>query len=174
MQQLWQKYVGWAEPLEQSARDKWNNIVDDLQKATHISFSRCYFPTDQGCNIQELHTFADASLIVYAAVVYIQQGSQVSFVIAKMRVAPLSKFTVPKLELMAALVATRLAKFVVSSLDDLYHYIQIHLWSDSQIVLHWIGNQKKQKLQFVSHRVQEISQTFLGSTELLSVWRQSC
>ena len=89
--------------------------------------------------------------------VYIQQGSQVSFVIAKTHIAPLSKLTLPKLELMAALVATRLTKFVVSSLDGLYHDIPIHLWSDSQIVLHWIGNQKKQKLQFVLHRVQEIT-----------------
>ena len=122
------------------------DIVDELQKATHISISRCYFPTGQGCNIQELHTFADASLKAYGAVVYIPQGSQVSFVIAKTRVAPLSKLTLPKLELMAALVATRLTKFVVSSLDGLYHDIPIHLWSNSQIVLHWIGNQKKQKL----------------------------
>ena len=96
--------------------------------------------------------------------IYIQQGSQVSFVIAKTRVVPLSKLTLPKLELMTALVATRLMKFVVSSLDGLYHDIPIHLWSHSQIVLHWIGNQKKQKLQFVSHRVQEITQTFPGST----------
>jgi len=36
----------------------------------------------------------------------------------------------------------------------------IHLHSDSQIVLHWIGSQKKQKLQFVSHCIQEITQTF--------------
>ena len=164
MQQLWQKNVGWDEPLEQSVRDKWNNIEDELQKAIHIFISRCYFPTDKGCNIQELYTFADASLKAYRAVVYIQQGSQVSFVIAKTHVAPLSKITLPKLKLMAALVATRLTKFVVTSLDGLYHDIPIHLWSDSQIVLHWIGNQKKQKLQFVSHHVQEITQTFPSTT----------
>ena len=92
--------------------------------------------------------------------VYIQQGSQVSFVIAKTRAALLSKLTLPKLELMAALVATRLIKFVVNSLDGLYHYIPVHLWSDSQIVLHWIDSQKKPKLQFVLHCVQEITQTF--------------
>jgi len=52
------------------------------------------------------HTVADARLKAYGAVVYIQQGSQVSFVITKARVALLRKFTLPKLELMAALVAT--------------------------------------------------------------------
>ena len=31
-------------------------------------------------------------------------------------------------------------------------------------MLHWIGSQKKQKLQFVLHRVQEIIQTFPGTT----------
>ena len=47
MQQLWQKNVVWDKPLEQSVRDKWNDIVDDLPKATHISISRCYF----GCRV---------------------------------------------------------------------------------------------------------------------------
>ena len=31
-------------------------------------------------------------------------------------------------------------------------------------MLHWIGNLKTQKLQFVLHRVQEITQTFPGTT----------
>ena len=163
MQELWQKNVGWDEPLEQSVRDKWSSIVDDLLKAAHVSISRRYFTTDQDCNIQELHTFADASLKAYGAVVYLQQGSQVSFVIAKTRVAPLNKLTLPKLELMAALVATRLTKFVNNALDGFFHDIPVHLWSDSQIVLHWIS-QKKPKSQFVSHRVQEITQTFPDTT----------
>ena len=72
----------------------------------------------------------------------IRQGSQVSFVIAKTHVAPLSKLTLPKFGLMLAMVATRLTKFFVNSLDGLYHEITVHLWSDSQIVLHWIGSQK--------------------------------
>ena len=47
--------------------------------------------------------------------VYIHQGNETTFVIAKARVAPLKQLTLPKLELMAALVATRLAKLVVKS-----------------------------------------------------------
>ena len=55
-----------------------------------------------------LHSFADASLKAYGAVVFLTQGNEVSFIIAKSRVAPLKQLTLPRLELMAALVATRL------------------------------------------------------------------
>ena len=78
---------------------------------------------------------------------------------AKTQVAPIKKLTLPQLELMAALVATRLRKFVIAALGILYNNISVHLWSDSQIVLCWIHSEKKLK-QFVAHRVQEISQTF--------------
>ena len=91
-----------------------------------LIFQDAIFPLI-GYNIQELHTFADASIKAHGVVVYIQQGSQVLFIIAKTCVAPLSKLTFPKLELMAALVATRLTKFVVNSLDGLYHDIPVHL-----------------------------------------------
>ncbi|XP_065911245.1 uncharacterized protein [Dysidea avara] len=170
--------VWWDEPLEPSIREQWNNIADNLQKAVHGSISRRYFTVDDDdCNTQaqEIHGFADASLKAYGAVIYIQQANEVSFVIAKICVAPLSKLTLHKLELMAALVATRLTKFVTESLNSFYPHTPVHLWSDSQIVLHWIGSQKKQKLQFVSHRIQEIIQTLMSihSVELPSNWRQS-
>jgi len=61
---------------------------------------------------------------------------------------------------MAALVATRLTKFAVNSLGECCCDMPIHLWSDSQIVLHWISSKKQLKQQFVSHRIQEITQTF--------------
>ena len=112
-------------------------------------------------NNQELHTFADASLKAYGAVVYTQWGSQVSFVIAK---ATLSKFTLPCLY---SCGSSGLTKFVFNSLDGLYHDIPVHLWSDSHIVLHWIGSQKKQKLQFVhikSRKSLRLSQAQYGIT----------
>ena len=86
-------------------------------------FQGIFISSDQDYNIQELRTFADASLNAYGVVVYILQGNQILFVVAKTRVAPLRKLTLPKLELMAALVATRLTKFVANSLDGLYHNI---------------------------------------------------
>ena len=162
MEELWQQSVDWDEPLDQRMRDKWRDIVTDLQNATVTTMTRRYFP----CETEEddhtayhLHIFSDASMKAYGAVVYICESDTTSLVIAKIRVAPIKQLTIPQLELMAALVATRLGKFAIDSLGNFYNNISIHLWSDSQIVLHWIHGEKRLK-EFVAHRIQEITQTF--------------
>jgi len=52
---------------------------------------------------------------------------------SKTSVAPIKATSLPRLELMAAVTATRLAKFVYSVVP---HIQQVHFWTDSQIVLH--------------------------------------
>ena len=84
-----------------------------------------------------LHVFADASLTAYA----------------KSRAALLNPLTLPKPELMGALTAARLCNFVSQALHTFN--ISIHLWSDSQIVLHWITGKTTTNV-FVSHRITEI------------------
>jgi len=59
---------------------------------------------------------------------------------SKSRVAPLKSLTLPRLELMAAVSASRVAKFVQSSLSPSNTSITVRLWTDSQIVLHWLRN----------------------------------
>ena len=71
---------------------------------------------------------------------------------SKSHVAPLKQHTLPRLELMAAVIAARLGSFVV---DSLTHNTVIHYWSDSQIVLCWLQSKKKPK-PFIEHRVKEI------------------
>ena len=62
---------------------------------------------------------------------------------SRSRVAPVRSITLPKLELMAAIIATRLAKFVIQSLHLTSDDITVHMWSDSQIALHWIYDIKQ-------------------------------
>jgi len=81
---------------------------------------------------------------------------------ARTRVAPLKSQTLPRLELMAATIAKRLAMFIQSPLITLYK-LSVKLWSDSQIVLHWLNSQKKLK-PFVASRVQEIIEEFPATT----------
>ena len=58
----------------------------------------------------------------------------------KARVAPLKQLTLPKLELMAALTAVELSSFITDALKS--NSCSINLWTDSQIVLHWIKGKK--------------------------------
>ena len=60
---------------------------------------------------------------------------------------------------MAAVTATRVAKFVQSSLSTYFQPIPVHLWTDSQIVLHWIHH-RGQSNSFVKPRVAEIVKDF--------------
>jgi hypothetical protein len=95
--------------------------------------------------------FVDASQSSYGAVAYICKGKQSSFVMAKNRVAPLKKMTLPRLELMAATIGARLLKHIQKSLPN----TDCYLWSDSQIVLHWLETEKHLP-RFVQNRVNEI------------------
>ena len=55
---------------------------------------------------------------------------------AKNRVAPLKQLTLPKLELMGAVIGARLAKHLLDNLGDMV----VNFWRDSQIVLKWIAS----------------------------------
>ena len=60
---------------------------------------------------------------------------------------------------MAAIVASRLGKFILSTFLYLCTDISVKLWSDSQIVVHWLRSQKHLN-QFILNHVQEIKKTF--------------
>ena len=74
-----------------------------------------------------------------------------------------------------ALVAIKLKKFVNELLDNLYPNVAVHLWSDSQIVLHWIGIARRNRSYslFPTAYRKNYSDLLIDSVELLSNWRKS-
>ena len=138
IQELWQRKLEWDEPLPTELEAKWDDIAQDIQEASKLVLPRCFFSQVQSkAQPIYLHVFADASPKAYGAVAYISTGDQYSLVMSKSRVAPLKKLTLPQLELMAASISTRLAHFVAEALNSRFPNLTVHLWSDSEIVLHW-------------------------------------
>ena len=74
----------------------------------------------------------------YGASAYIRNGKSTALVIAKNRVAPVKRITLPKLELKAAIIGTGIATQLKQNLD----VNGVIMWSDSQIVLHWIASKE--------------------------------
>ena len=109
----------------------------------------------------ELVAFCDASEKAYGCVVYLktkdQEQAEVSLVISKVRVAPVKRVTLPRLELLGALLAARLLKFVKTALL-LESEVKYSCWIDSMIALSWIQSDPHRWKQFVCNRVTEIQE----------------
>ena len=113
IQELWQQQLEWDEPLSPELSSQWHEIARNIREAATITLPRRFFPSSETQPTEPcLHVFADASPKAYGAVSYIISGDQCSLVMAKSRVAPLKKLTLPQLELMAALTGARKARFV--------------------------------------------------------------
>ena len=125
-----------------------------------MSLPRCIWaevPTeDVSCR---LYGFCNASKHAYAAIVYlvIQTPDEriVRFISSKTRVAPLKSQTIPRLELLSALILARLLKNVTTSLESGLKLGPPICYADSKVALFWILKTKRVWKQFVQRRVTE-------------------
>ena len=103
--------------------------------------------------------FVDASQDAYGAVVYekveYQNGNpSIRLVASKTKVAPLQSISIPRLELMGAVLGNKLAETIVNALT--ISKDAITFWTDSTSVLWWIRGHNRRLKPFVSNRVGEI------------------
>ncbi|GFT24746.1 integrase catalytic domain-containing protein [Trichonephila clavipes] len=157
IQELWKIKLDWSEQLPPDAMEEWMNFYQKLAKVNNLKIPRCIL-LPSTIRI-EIHGFSDASERAYAAVVYIkcfnESGqSQTRLLCSKSRVAPLKTLTIPRLELSAALLLSRLVKKVVPILQLPIN--KIWMWTDSTIALAWIKTEPHKLKTFVSNRVAEI------------------
>lgn len=162
MQETWKEGVEWDDKIPIHLHKKWFDWLDALDRVKQLRVRRCYFQNSVRMKSKiVLHMFADASEEAYAAVAYLHvkssEGTDVSLVAAKSRVAPQKALSIPRLELQAAVLSTRLKDTIVQelaiSIDD------VVLWTDSQTALGWIRSTTRKYSAFVSHRVSEILDT---------------
>ena len=161
LQQLFELKLGWDNEVSDQLQRDWKLMMSALKDVGEISLPRYYFGTliCQPKKIQ-LIGFCDSSEKAYAAVVYarvaIEDKASVALVMSKSRVAPLSRLTIPRLELLSCLILARLIVSVKEMLSPMIAVEAIRCYTDSITSLYWIKGTSREWKLFVENRVQEI------------------
>lgn len=159
LQQVWRCQVDWDAQIPESLEGSWATWLADLKEMETIRIPRCYTPRLPQALITDFHIFCDASDRAYSAVGYLRldygEGEvETRFVAAKSKVAPLKQISIPRLELQAALLGTKLAVSIRESLK--FTSAKTYFWSDSGTVINWIRNHERRYKMYVAHRLGEI------------------
>ena len=109
---------GWDDAAPPQAAENFHNAISGLGELRNITFPRSIHPDAKGA--PSLLVFGDGSRDAYCAIAYARwpmaDGTfQSRLVSCKTRVAPRQKISIPRVELMGLLLATRLARKITDS-----------------------------------------------------------
>lgn len=159
IQELWLNKSGWDDELPEQLADRWAHIRDELPLLDQVRIPR--WLNIVSSSYIEVHGFSDASQLAMAACIYIrvvnsEEQTQATLLCAKTKVAPLKPVTIPRLELNAAWILSKLARHVLQVLQ--LAHAPVYLWTDSSVVLTWILSHPSKWKEFVRNRVASIQE----------------
>ncbi|KAI3378452.1 hypothetical protein SNEBB_011348, partial [Seison nebaliae] len=161
VQDLWNEKIGWEAELDSKFTTRLNKILRMFEGVKGIRIPR-WIGTSSSSS-RYLAVFTDASGRMYATVCYLIVAAREGLVEAhllcsKSRLAPSGEgktMSIPRLELMGALLGARLGKTVAGEMkiERVVHF------TDSFIALQWIEAEASRWNVFVANRVREIKAT---------------
>ena len=160
LQAICRDKLDWDEEVLPELLKKWRTWYEETRMLHELKIDRCFQVKVSGEPKEiQWHHFSDASEAAYGACTYLRMIDSlgqvsVKLVMAKSKVAPIAVVTMPRLELMAAVLAARLSGVVNQECD--YTGAKHYYWTDSEIVLGYIRNEAKKFKIFVANRIQEI------------------
>ena len=167
LQRLTKSGLSWDADIPEGEKLYWEKFARALHKLSIIVIAHSLNGLTSSSE-NELHVFADASNAGIGAVSYLRTVCnfefRVSFIMGKPRVAPIRPLSTPRMELSAAVIAVRLAKFIESERD--FVFSKIVLWSGSTTVLGYLRNTSKRRPIFETNRIKLILEL-----SLVEQWR---
>ena len=159
MQKIWQQGSNWDDLLTEELKRE----IEEFKKAAVITI---VIPRFFGTPLI-LHIFVDASESAYAAVAYAISERGSCFLMSKTRVKPIKVVSLPRMELLGAVLGSRLLAFLHEEVFK--SGIETFLWTDSTIALGWIESSSARYKPFVGNRIAEIQRT-CGSHGVKCMW----
>ncbi|XP_064470081.1 uncharacterized protein LOC135384827 [Ornithodoros turicata] len=162
LQRIWLSKIQWDDRLPEDLMGTWLSWCQEVPLISRISIPRTLSDSASiAAASKTLHVFCDASPKAYGAVVYLvterdKAHSEASLLLAKSRVAPVKHVSLPRLELMGAVIAARLLRCVRATLS--MPEVEAVLWTDSEVALHWIHGSSQEWKPFVKNRVVDIQE----------------
>ena len=151
--------VTWNQPLPVHLIPRWKLWLHNLTQLSTVIIPQCFVIPQFGKVVRrELQHFSDASTMGFGQCSYLKQINEhgdicCSFVIGKVRVTPLKMITIPRLELMAALLSIKISKLLKTAFK--YQINEEYFWTDSTIVLCYLKNDTRRFMTYVGNRIQQ-------------------
>lgn len=155
LREVWKIDCDWDEKVPDDIRLRWLNWLQSLKILETLEIPRW-------CGVlqehRQIHIFVDASQTAMSAVAYVRgqgmNGINTQIVASKCKVSPMRTISIPRLELQAAVLGTRLGEMILKATS--VPITTVTYWTDAKDVLWWINSAKRKYKQFVAIRVSEI------------------
>ena len=148
LKDLWLNGLAWDDTLTEDYRKRAGSWWSKHNQLANFEFPR--WIGYSGDTVLQLIAFCDASLYGFGVVIYFKDNeNKMHFLMAKSRIAPMKKLTIPKLELTAALLSARLSTYVKNAFQV---KTTITCYSDSRVTLGWIRGNPAKWCKYVSNR----------------------
>ena len=141
LRETWELKLGWDQPLPEQMRESWTKFFSLLVGASEIHFPRCLTPKE-AVGSPELIILSDGSVNAYGCAAYVRWGLKdgnrmCRLILAKCRISPINRVSIPQMELNGAVLSKRIRKVIEKEMRlnfrDVMHLI------DSQTVLFQIN-----------------------------------
>ncbi|XP_031333877.1 uncharacterized protein LOC116163886 [Photinus pyralis] len=158
VKELWRLNLAWDEEPPENIMQEWIKLHNEWSILEKFKVLR-HVGAIKNTPVM-LVAFADASFDGYGAVIYLRtitaQGNiQVRLVCAKSKVSPFKKITIPRLELCAATLLSKLLKHVIEVYGERIVISKTYAFSDSTTVLQWLKSTYITDI-FVANRIEQI------------------
>ncbi|KAI5714707.1 hypothetical protein M8J77_004136 [Diaphorina citri] len=159
VKELWELQLSWDERPPDQIVARWFSFLNELPKLNSLSVPR-HIAVSNDVKLT-LVGFSDSSEKAYGAVVYSRvefpdNSVQCTLLCSKSKVAPKKYVSIPRLELSAAVLLSKLLACVIKTYESRFPISNVFCFTDSTVVLAWIHSDPCKFKTFVANRIQQI------------------